>query len=341
MQYQLRTQVIEPTRPTFTALIKRYGGRPATRYEEGSVDIQPREHFHFRPLWGPEHEIYDVEYSAMRITDPDTFTDPRQFYYAPYVTSRAQLHDAFTRTLNYLTERDLLTRLPDAWQQVLGEMVLPLRHYESGAQLISVNGARFGYGSTITQCLAYAGFDRIGNAQMLSRVGIALGGNTDTKLAPAKAAWMDADYLQGLRRLTEELMVEADWAIAAFGLDLTDQLLYPLLTRHLDEAALLSGGGAYSLIAQHLATWYTDNRKWLDAILPAYLGDENHGANNAAILGVAASRLLPQAYQAITDLAKAIDNAFGASDIGIEAAVATTHNEISQRMAEAGIEVAA
>ena len=56
MQYELRTQVIEPPRKTFTHLVTRYGDRPASRYEEGTIDIQPKENFHYRPLWDPAHD---------------------------------------------------------------------------------------------------------------------------------------------------------------------------------------------------------------------------------------------------------------------------------------------
>ena len=37
---------------------------------------------------GPGPEIYDPDYSALKLTDPYSYTDPRQFYYAPYVTTR-------------------------------------------------------------------------------------------------------------------------------------------------------------------------------------------------------------------------------------------------------------
>ena len=97
MQYELRTQVIEPPRKTFDHLVRRYGDRPASRYEEGTIDIQAKENFHYRPLWDPTHEIYDEAYSAFRLTDAYSFTDPRQFYYAPYVTSRAAMADAVGR----------------------------------------------------------------------------------------------------------------------------------------------------------------------------------------------------------------------------------------------------
>ena len=38
MQYELKTQVIEPQRQTFTHIAKRYGDKPASRYLEGSID---------------------------------------------------------------------------------------------------------------------------------------------------------------------------------------------------------------------------------------------------------------------------------------------------------------
>jgi len=338
VQYELRQQVIEPQRPTFTALANRYGGRPATRYEEGSVDIQATENFHYRPLWDPAHELYDVGYSALRLTDPYSFLDPRQYYYAPYVTSRAQLHDAFGKTLDYVTSRNLLDRIPDGWRATLAELVLPLRHYESGAQLISVNGCRFSYGTTVAQCLGYAAFDRIGLAQMLSRVGIVLGNNSDALLAPAKQAWLDDEALQGLRRLAEELLVEKDWAVALFGLDLVDRLLYPLLTQHVDEAALLAGAGAYSLLAQHLGNWFADQRKWLDALYAAWLGDPEHGIANAAALSAVATTRLPQVVDAVRAFAAAIDARVG---IGAADAVTAQAATLREQLGAAGIEVSA
>jgi phenol/toluene 2-monooxygenase (NADH) P1/A1 len=324
VQYELRQQVIEPRRLTFTHLINRYGTRPATRYEEGSVGIQPTENFHYRPLWDPAHEIYDETYSALRLTDPDAFTDPRLYYYTPYVSSRAALHDAFGKTLDYVADRHLLEGMPESWRRVVAEVILPLRYYESGAQLLLVNGARFAYGTTVEQCLSYAAFDRIGNAQLISRIGIAFGGNTDSALAPTKRAWLDAEYLQGLRRLVEELLVEPDWAAAMIAVDLTDQLLYPLLTGRLDEAALLSGAGAYSLLTQYLATWYADNRKWVDALTKAWLADEKHGEANRETLGRITARYLPRAVDAVTTLARGIDER---ADLGAEAAVAELAGE--------------
>jgi phenol hydroxylase P1 protein len=248
VQYELRTQVIEPPRKTFTHLVERYGDRPASRYEEGSIGIQPKENFHYRPLWDPAHDIYDEAFSAFRLTDPYSFTDPRQYYYAPYVTSRAAMADAVASTLDYLDKRDLLSRMPDAWSALMGELLVPLRHYESGAQMVSCDIARFGFGTTITQCAAYAAFDRIGNAQAVSRIGIALDGGTAALLGEAKTRWVEDASLQGLRRYMEELFLEKDWGKALIRLDVLDRLIYGLFFGHLDDAAIDAGAGSYSLL---------------------------------------------------------------------------------------------
>jgi phenol hydroxylase P1 protein len=311
LQYELRTQVVDQRRATFSYLAERLGDKPATRYEEGSVGIQPKENFHYRPLWAPDHELYGADWSAVRLTDPDEFRDPRQYYYAPYVSKRAEMHDAFGKTIDYLDERGLLARLPEPWGLLLAEIVLPLRHYESGAQLLTVLGSRFAHGTTVAQCCTYAAFDRVGNAQLLSRVGISQAEGSDALLEPAKQSWLEDEALQGLRRMVEELLLEPDWAVGLFSLDLLDRAVYGLVYRHLDTVALLDGAGAYSLIIQHLTNWFADHRRWLDALVSAWLADPEHGEGNRALLAQVVTSRLPQVREAVTALARGIDDRIG------------------------------
>lgn len=336
MQYELRQNTVAPRRNAYQALIERNGDVPATRYQEGTVGIQPRENFHYRPLWAPEHELYDETFSVLRLSDPEGFTDPRQYYYAPYVAARATLHDAFSKTLDYADKRDLMTRLPEGWAKVVRSVVVPLRHYESGAQLISVGGARFAWGTPIAQCLSYASFDRIGIAQMLSRVGISVAGGTDEALTEAKRLWTGADHLQRARRNTEELMAEPDWAVGVIGQDLADQLVYPVLYQRLDEAALLGGAGPYSLLAQHLTAWYTDHRRWLDALCTAWTTDPEHGETNRAHLADIVAAWLPAATEAATAVAAAVDTSV---DAGATEAVAGESRAVTARFAALGVHV--
>ena len=308
MQYELRYQVIEPKRQSYQNVIERFGDQPASRYLEATLDVEPRENFHYRPTWAQDRELYDERYSALRLADPYAYTDPRQFFYTPYVTNRAALHDEFGKTLAYLEERELLARMPEAWRAILASVVVPLRHYESGAQLISVTGARFAYGTSLEQCCTFAAFDRIGNAQMLSRAGIALGAGTADILTTAKQEWLDSDHLQPLRRLVEEIMVVDDWAEGLLAIDIADSLIYPLLYTGLDERALTGGAGAYSLFAQHLSKWFTDQRKWLDALITAWHDDPRSGESNQSQLTRIDSTWRPRAQQAVDALSSVIED---------------------------------
>lgn len=311
MQYELKTQVIEPQRQTFTHIAKRYGDKPASRYLEGTIDVQAKENFHYRPTWDPTREIFDDSYSVFRLTDAYSFLDPRQFYYAPYVTARAAHHEAFATSLQYIEDRGLLERLSDGWKGVLTELVIPLRHLESAGQLILCNMARFGWGASVTQAAAYSGFDRVGNAQVLSRAGIALGGGTADLLTQAKEHWMDDAPLQPLRKFAEETIVEADWGIALLQLDAVDRLVYDLLYRHLDDEAVNTGAPAYSLISQHMSSWFDDNRKWIDALYKAWRADPELGETNAALLAEHGGAAVDAALAAVTPFAARIEELLG------------------------------
>jgi phenol hydroxylase P1 protein len=307
MQFELRTQVIEPKRKTFTNLVERFGDRPASRYEEGSIDIQPVEHLHYRPLYAPDKGHYDPDWTAFKLTDPYSFTDPRQLYYAPYVQSRAAMNDAFVKSVEYVEARDLMQKLPAGWDSIVGEVLIPLRHWEAGAELVSIEGSRWAWGTTIDQCCTYAAFDRIGNAQNISRIGIVYAEGHDHALSAAKEKWLNDPAMQGLRRLIEELLIEGDYAKELLAVDLTDRLLYPLMYTHLDEAALIGGAGAYSLLAQHFASWFGDQRRWIDHLVKTWFADEQYGETNKAAFNDVLARRWTQIVEAVTDVAVALD----------------------------------
>lgn len=315
MQYELKTHVIEQTRHTFDHLVRRFGDKPASRYLEGTVDVQATENFHYRPQWDPTKEIYDESFSDFRLTDPYSFLDPRQYYYAPYVTSRAAMHDAFGATLDYLEGRGLLDRLPEEWKTLVARLLLPMRHYESGAQLISCHIARFGFGTSITQCAAYAAFDRTGNAQQLSRLGIALGGGGAEILAEAKTSWMEDEALQGLRRYVEENITEPDWGVGLVWLDAMDRLLFHLLFTHLDDAAIAGGAPAYSLCAQHFVQWFGDQRRWVDGLYRAWAADPEKGRDNAGLLVHHVTGAVESSVAALRPFAEAVDGLVGSSAV--------------------------
>lgn len=69
MQIDLRTVSIEPQRNTFDHLARRFGDKPASRYQEGSYDIQAAENLHYLPTWDPEQQLYDPSISKIIMQD--------------------------------------------------------------------------------------------------------------------------------------------------------------------------------------------------------------------------------------------------------------------------------
>lgn len=315
MAYDLKTLSVEPRRHSYKKVTERFGDKPATRYQEATFEFQQTENFHYRPLWDPHHEIYDEDYSVLKLTDSYAYSDPRQYYYNTYVAARSDFYEGFGKDLKYIEERDLFSRLPENWRGMVVNAIIPLRHYEGGAQMISSNAARFAWGSSIAQPMAFAGMDRLGNAQMLSMIGLAMAGGSADKLVEAKQYWLELPYLQPLRKLTEEALVAPDWADGLIALEMVDAQLYPLLFRHCDDRALFRGAMAYSLVAQHFSKWYTDQRKWLTALLKAWVGDSQYGDSNRKALGAIVDRWYPQAVEAVASLADAIEANFNSTSI--------------------------
>jgi phenol hydroxylase P1 protein len=335
MGYELRTQVVEPKRHTYSHLIERFGDKPASRYQEASFDIQPVENFHYRPTWDQTHALYDPDYTALRLTDPYSYTDPRQYYYTPYIANSAVRYDSFADTLKYIEERRLLDRLPEGWQLALTGFIVPLRHYESGAQLISVNASRFAWGTTVEQPASFAGFDRIGNAQLLSLIGLSISGGAGDTLTEAKKNWLHSGPLQPLRRLVEELLVEPDWAVSLVALDIVDAQVYQTLYTHLDDRALFRGAMAYSLLARHFSSWYANHHTWLVALIKAWTGDPTHGESNRKVLADIADRWYPAACDAMRSITHGV--AEQAGSVTVVAAADRAAAESAAELTKAGI----
>lgn len=94
MQIDLRTVSITPLRQTYNHIAERLGtDKPASRYIEGTMDVQPEANFHYRPTWDPEHELFDPRRTQVVMKDWYALKDPRQFYYGTYTQARARMQE--------------------------------------------------------------------------------------------------------------------------------------------------------------------------------------------------------------------------------------------------------
>ena len=308
MQIDLRTVSIQPQRQTFDHLARRFGNKPASRYQEGSYDIQAAENLHYRPTWDPDQELYDTAITRIVMADWYALKDPRQFYYSTYTLTRARQQETTEANFDFVETRSLAAMLTPELREAALKVLVPLRHAAWGANMNNTFVCGYGFGTTFTQPCMYHAMDNLGIAQYLSRLGLLLG---DTEaLDAAKDAWMNDATWQGLRRYVEGCLVVRDPVELFVAQNVAlDGLLYPLVyERIVDGHFSAQGGSSVAMLCQFMADWSDETRKWIDAVLKTMAGESEH---NRGVLQEwlnkytdrAAAALLPIIRQALGDAA--------------------------------------
>ena len=273
MQIDLRTVSIKPLRQTFDQVARHLGAdKPASRYLEGTIRVQAESNFHYRPLWDPDHEIFDPSRTALKIKDWYAFKDPRQFYYGTYTIARARMQEAAEADFDFVESRGLADSYPAAAKGLALEVLLPLRHVAWGSNMNNSAMAAYGYGTAITQPCLYQAMDQLGIAQYLTRVGLLL---ADAEaLDAAKQAWLEDPKWQALRRYVEDSFVMSDWFEQFVAQNLAlDGFLYPLIYTYFDNALTAKAGPTVSMLVRFQAEWYAETVKWVDASIKVAAAD--------------------------------------------------------------------
>ncbi|MDR3376825.1 MAG: hypothetical protein P4L98_24155 [Ancalomicrobiaceae bacterium] len=332
MQLDLRTISIKPLRQTFGHLARRMGAdKPASRYIEGTMDLQPVENFHYRPSWDPDFDIFDPRRTAIVMKDWYALKDPRQFFYGAWVLARARMQDAAEADFALVEERGLAAAYPEAGKAVVRSVLLPLRHLAWGANINDSFIGAHGYGIAISQAATYAAMDQLGIAQYLTRLALAF--SDIEALAAAKSAWLEAPLWQGLRRYVEDLMVTGDWFEVLVAQNVVlDGLLYPLVYDRLADALDASHGPVVSLLTRFQSEWAGENAKWLDAVIKVAAADS---PENAEKLAAWVGQWRARALEAVAPVAEA---AFGAEGAAVLAEIA---EDLSRRLTKAGLSLGA
>lgn len=265
MQIDLRTVTIKPLRQTFDHVARHLGGdKPASRYLEGTIGLQPDCNFHYRPTWDPQHEIFDPSRTAIQIKDWYAFKDPRQFYYGSYTIARAKMQETAEADFEFVESRGLAENYPaDARRRAL-DVLLPLRHVAWGSNMNNSAMCAYGYGTAITQPCLYHAMDQLGIAQYLTRVGLLMA--SPEALDDAKQAWLSQPQWQELRRYVEDTFVMSDWFEQYVAQNLVlDGLLYPLVYQNFDRDLASQAGPTVSMLVRFQVEWFAETTKWVDA----------------------------------------------------------------------------
>lgn len=304
MQIDIKAKTIKPIRQTYTHVAKRIGeGKPATRYQEAVFDLQATEHFHYRPTWQPEKELYDATRTALVMEDWYKFLDPRQYYYGTYCIARAKQQDSVDRNFKTVEKRGLIADLAPELRQEILDYIVPLRHFEWGANMNNTQICAMGYGTAITSTAIMNAADRLGNAQYITRIALLLGDNDPGVLDQAKSDWTDKDIWQGLRKVVEDTLVVEDWFELFVAQNLVlDGLIHPIFFDQFDRNIAARGGSVYSLMTEFIFEWDVETRRWSNKQIQVATSESP--ANKALVTGWF-TKWLAEAETAIAPLVNA------------------------------------
>ncbi len=269
MTVDIKALEFEPRRQTFSHIAARYGeDRPASRYDEATLDVQATANFHYRPLWQPEHEIFDASRTQIQMADWYAFKDPRQFYYATYNINRAAMNQAAERAFEFVEDRELVSRIDPLWLAKVRNYLVPMRHYEWGANLNTLFVTDFGYGTRFTSATMFAAGDRLGMAQILTRVGLVLDDYAESALDEGKTAWLEGEEWQPVRHMIEDSLVIEDWFENFIAQYLAmDGVMLPMVYGSFDEVGMDHGGTAVSMMSEFMVDWMKDCKRWVDSFV--------------------------------------------------------------------------
>lgn len=325
MSIDIKTAQIKPRRTTFEHIEAKLGkGRAPNRYQEVMFGLQHEEVFHYRPTWDPEREIFDADRTAINMADYEDLLDPRQYYYGTYVMRRAKQQEAMEKHFAIVERRGLLEGIDGTLREKITRVVVPFRHVEWGANANNLFIAAYGFGTPIAVAADFQGMDRLGNAQYLSRIGLALSNNDPAILDQAKSQWLQDPLWQPLRKLVEDSFVVQDWfELHVLQNCLLDGLLHPLLFQRFDAEVAAGGGAAFVMLTEFFTEWFAESARWTDAVIKV-AADES--AANRALLSSWVARWAPAARVAAAPLADFLFGARGPEILGQLAAELEARN---------------
>jgi phenol hydroxylase P1 protein len=328
MNLEIKSTNIKPLRGTYANIARRQGSdKPASRYDEATMDMQPTTNFHYRPLWRPEFTLYDENLTAIKMADWYSLRDPRQFYYGTYNFSRAAMSDAAEKNLKMVEKDNLLAMIAPAWRQKILDYLGPMRHFEWGANMNNYQICADGYGAAIASPAAFCAHDHLGMAQIITRIVMAFDGGGGALLDATRETWLTAPYWQEVRHMMEDSFVLEDWFLLFVAQNLAmDGILHPLIFDAFDKAGRNQGALGLSMVTQFMVDCHADNSRWVDAVIKRAAEES---AENRGKLSAWAQTWSTRALTAAKPLAQ---HTLGADANGVLAAILTDQNKRMQTL---------
>ena len=230
------------------------------------------------------------------------FLDPRQFYYSSYVSTRAKQQEGAAQNIAYIEKRNLVDMVSSDLKNQFFASVMPLRHYEWGANMNNLQLTSEAYGSALASATMFHSEDRLGNAQFITKIALLFSENEVDKLEEGKQAWLQEPAWQGLRKMMEDSFVVEDWfELHVMQNVVMDAFVHDLFFRAYEQEIKFEGGSTYSLMTGFIADWFEESSKWVNSTLEVAA---NESEANKELLTAWVKKYIDVAHEAVLPLAK-------------------------------------
>ena len=231
--------------------------------------------------------------------------DPRQFYYATYNIARANMNQAVERNFAFIEERGLIEKLSAEAKAQIERGLLPLRHLHWGSNMNMTEITQRGYGTAVTAPCIFSAGDHLGMAQIISRIGLELDGQTGASLDKAKETWLGDAAWQGARRLIEDTFVERDFFQLYVAQTLAvNGVLFDMVYKHAD-AAWREGALPVAMLTEFMSDWRAEEGRWSDHVVKTVAAESEA---NKTLVSEWASHWIDRAIEAAKPLSDALLN---------------------------------
>lgn len=327
MSVEIKTSSVSTIRNTYSHIKRRFGDKPATRYQEASYDIEATHNFHYKPLWDPEKTLNDPSRTAINMEDWYAISDPRQFYYGAYVGNRAKMQENAESNFKFCEKRNLISSLDEKIQQKLLKYLVPFRHLNQSANMNNSQVAADAIATTVAQAHIYQAMDHLGIGQYLSRIALLIDGNTGKALNTSKAFWMDDPMWQPMRKLAEDSMVVGDWfELTLLQNLLIDKVLFSFAYEAMDEWFSEMGARDIGMLTEFMRDWNKDTTRWIVAVVKTAVAESEH---NKETIQAWVDHWEPQVFAALEPIAM--------ETVG-HASVSNIQNELAALLKKTGLQ---
>lgn len=327
MSVEIKTNSISTIRNTYSHIKRRFGDKPATRYQEASYDIEATENFHYKPLWDPQRSLNDESRTSIKMKDWYQINDPRQFYYGAYVGNRAKMQESAETSYKFCEKRNLISGLDDSIQLKILKYLVPFRHLNLSANMNNSMIAGDSIATTVAQAHIYQSMDHLGMGQYLSRIALIIDGNTGTALNTSKTFWIDDPMWQPMRKLAEDSMVVKDWfELSLLQNLLIDKAVFAFVYEAMDEWFATLGARDISMLTEFMRDWNKDTTRWIVAVVKTAVAESDE---NKEKLQAWVNLWEPQVFSALVPIAQ--------ETVGKDALV-NVQNELAALLKKTGLQ---